>query len=180
MKLTKYHRQAFVNAVMQDVPSINYDELCQKVIEDDMLRVAPAELVRALQNKVVRPYILNGAACWSHKARQVDGSYIQAWTLDLSSITVFAGYEPSDKARVELENLFMAAAKQWLDRSRLKDKLQGAIDGCTTLEKAKKLLPEFVKYLPEEEDPPSKFVPVLTGLVDDLTKLGWPKTPVAA
>ena len=53
-------------------------------------------------------------------------------------------------------------------------KLETAIMACNSLAALKKLLPEFIKYFPTE-DQPTQNLPAVANLVADMTKLGWPK-----
>ena len=58
----------------------------------------------------------------------------------------------------------------------LRKQLTAVIASCTTLKQAKKALPEFVKYLPEEPGSAiDRTLPVVGNLVADLSKAGWPK-----
>src|SRR3546814_1087527 len=50
MRLTKLHREAFVRAAINDVPTIDYRAQAQKLVQDFQLRRMPKE-VRAVYDK---------------------------------------------------------------------------------------------------------------------------------
>lgn len=52
MRLTKYDREAFVLAAMDDVPQINYDEQAKKLVLDHLKEVLPVDLQNAIANLV--------------------------------------------------------------------------------------------------------------------------------
>jgi hypothetical protein len=45
---------------------------------------------------------------------------------------------------------------------------------CFTDDALRRNLPEFEKYMPKEEPKEEKQLPMVTTLIADLTKLGWP------
>jgi hypothetical protein len=65
------------------------------------------------------------------------------------------------------------ARTQQENRREMTKKIEAAIKGCRTLKQAKEQLPEFTKYLPKEAEV-TRNVPVVTGLVEELSALGWP------
>lgn len=63
-------------------------------------------------------------------------------------------------------------------RKRIRDleaKLRGLADSVTTLPALKKLLPEFVKYMPEDKQQACKTLPATANVVSDFVAAGWPK-----
>lgn len=47
MRLTKYIREAFVNAAMQDVPQVQYDEPIKKLLIDSVVAQMPPDMLKA-------------------------------------------------------------------------------------------------------------------------------------
>lgn len=176
MKLTKFHKAAFVSSVMNDVPKIDYQDQLRKIIDQDMLDSSPKEVVAALKCKIVRPLLLKSNETWSpdYHISTPDGDSVSRYKAELSSITVYAGFVPSEKARVKLNAICLDAAMQSASRQQLEAKVEGAINGCTTLKQAHERLPEFVKYLPAEAAK-SNYLPAIANLAADLCKAGWPK-----
>lgn len=50
-----------------------------------------------------------------------------------------------------------------------------AISACTTRKQAAEVLPEFEKYLPEDEPKALRTLPALANVAADFVKAGWPK-----
>ena len=163
MKLTKYHRQAFVRAVMNDVPKEDYESKAHAIAIEDSILQLPEKLQAAARDKDLSRYI----------------SRANFWSREFSSVLTFAIYagdfKLSAKAQVEFDKLSELAKTQSSARYALKQKLESAIGARTTDMQVRKALPEFSKYLPAAESPVDRTVPVIANLVADLTKMGWPK-----
>lgn len=174
MKLTNYHRQAFVSAVLLDIPKIDYPEQFKKLVEDDMITVAPPKIAEVLKDKELRCYLLTG-----------DTSYAPAgarWNSEIGSVSVFRHYEPSAKALSKITKLHELAKAQKESREKIEAQIAGVIQSCSTLKTAHERLPEFAKYLPVEQVK-GTMLPAIANLAAELVKMGWPKdagTPVAA
>ena len=153
MKLTNYHRDAFIHAVMNDVPKITKEEVQPKVQE---------ALVKAMSPETRKLYRK------APKALKSDYSF--NLTTDRCCVSFVVG--DADKDTV-LAPFFEAVKKH----EAVKDSLRATIYSCSTLKQAKDRLPEFEKYLPSEAGslPASANLPVVANLVADLTNLGWPK-----
>lgn len=162
MRLNQTHREAFVRAVMQDVPAVNYREQAQKIIQDFQVRHMPKEIQAIYKNAELRGYLdarnfyvsgING------------GSYI--------SIYGDAKLDDATKAKLnELEKLDFQQRRQHRD---LKDKLKAVVASVTTRKALVEALPEFEKYAPAEDAPLSRNVPALANIVTDFMAAGWPK-----
>lgn len=166
MKLTKYDRQAFVKAVMADIPKEDYREQVRKLLLEDSIEALPKKLQDAARDPACKDYLETG------------NHYRQAFS---NSFTVFdkrwsSSYTPSATAKqklTELEKLH-TAQKDKLDA--VEEKLRASIEACTTLKMAKERLPEFEKYLPIDRTPEKgTYLPAVANLVADLATLGWPK-----
>lgn len=176
MKLTKFHKEVFVTSVMNDVPKIEYQDQLQKIIEQDMLDSSPKEVVAALKCKVLRPLLFKAGNTWSPgwNIYAPSGKSVSRHEAGLSSIAVYSGFVPSENAQAKLSAVCSEAAMQSVGLQELQAKVQGAIDGCTTLKLAQERLPEFAKYLPAEAEK-SNYLPAIANLAADLCKAGWPK-----
>lgn len=163
MKLTKYHRSAFVRAVMDDVPTVDYQTEVHALILEDSIKQLPEKLQKIARDKELSQYLAR-THCW---LREFDNLY------------VFAQYNgdfkrsPECDAKFEELNALQMAQNQ--ARAELRNKLDGVIRSCTTDVQVRKALPEFSKYLPEAESPVDRTVPVIANLVADLMSMGWPK-----
>jgi len=159
MKLTNADRDAFVLAVMEDVPKIDYDELARNLILKTAADKLPKEVKAVWKNPELRGFV----HC---------GTYYNLPS-PLSSLRIpDVTFDRPEK----LEEYANAAKEQKASINSLRDKVRGLIYGCTTLKQATERLPEFVKYLPRDRDG-SKLInlPMTTDVVSELTKAGWPK-----
>lgn len=166
MKLTKYDRQAFVKAVMADIPKEDYREQARKVLLQDSIEALPKKLQDAARDPTCKDYLETG------------NYYLQAFN---NSFTVYdkrwsGHYTASATAKKKLDELcsLHVAQKEKLDA--VEQKLVASIEACTTLKMAKERLPEFEKYLPQDRTPEKgAYLPAVANLVADLATLGWPK-----
>lgn len=168
MKLTKFDRQAFVRAVMADIPKEDFLDQMRKVVMDDSIEQLPAQLRQFALDPKTAPYLKTGTY-WSKKSFTYFGDNQHHWT-------------PSPKAQKKIDALREKHDAQELRLDEVRSKVSASIEACTTLKMAKERLPEFEKYLPQDRGPQkSAYLPAVANLVADLTKLGWPKdTKVAA
>jgi hypothetical protein len=163
MKLTNHDRAVFVRAVMDDVPQIDYNEQAQAIVEAAALRTLPADVAKLYGNKKLRGFL------------KTNVYYHTPGELRSVSIPINVTLEPAED--LALEELAEGLGAQNALRAALKDKLLGAIHACSTLNVAKKMLPEFLQYLPQERQPnvADRSMPVVANVVADLVKAGWPK-----
>jgi hypothetical protein len=158
MRLTRYHKQAFVNAVLNDVPEVDHRNTAKKMIEASVLRALPD--------------IVRNVALSEHK------DYLQTQFHPLpppwsQCIRVFKSPPPLLTAE-EKDSLKQLAKEETEDRDKryaLREKLRVTINSCSTVKQAHALMPELSKYLPEESTV-TKQLPQVSGLMVDLTKAG--------
>lgn len=165
MKLTNSDRDAFIKAVMDDVPTIDYDEVCREKVQKWALARAP-ETIKAAYAEA--PNYL------SYKYYCVPGSLCGAYGIGDSDCYEISKIDPGFNN--ELRELASLKDAQIQKNRELEGQLRGVIFSCTTLKKAKELLPEFEKYLPADRDSVvDRAMPVISNLVASLTEAGWPK-----
>lgn len=163
MKLTKNLREAFVRAVMADVPRIDYREQMQKVATAAAVSMLPVPV--AVAYKQFPDYI---------ESRNV-------WAGSLYFSVPAAGnvvFPP--EVEEELSRLGALNDAQDESRSALRTKLTAAANSVTTRKALANLLPEFEKYLPADDRTATLNLPAVTNVVADFVKAGWPKGQVAA
>jgi hypothetical protein len=157
MKIDKYVRLSIVRAIMADVPK-----------PDKVKRRADlqAAIVKAMSPAVRKVF------------KESPGALKTSYFGDL----IYDNVSWSSRELVigdVSEQTLNELAKPYRDEdeaiSAAQNKLQGAIEGCTTRKALMTRLPEFEKYFPAETAPLSKSVPALANVVADLSKLGWPK-----
>ena len=162
MKLNNSHRDAFIRAVIDDVPQIDYDDICRKKCVEWGIGLLPVE-VRAVYDKYpnyIHTFWFGTPGC-------------------LNSVYV-PGVSPNEQAQAaiksELQDLANAKSAQSRKLRELEQQLKAAIYSVTTLKRAKEILPEFEKYLPNEiSGAVDRSMPTISNLVSSLVEAGWPK-----
>ncbi len=183
MKLNNSQRQAFVRAVMQDVPQVDYTTQLKTAVQDYLYHLAPADVRKLYDDESLRKYLTLGSVSLYREDVGFTDIYLvpygesgNLWgrpdmRIDLSK----ADESP---ALGVIKSLVTSKVQQRIAHANLEQKLTGAINSVNTLKQALELLPEFAKYLPEEQTV-TKQLPAVANLVADLNKAGWPKTKAA-
>ena len=185
MKLSKKHREEFVEAVMSDVPSANYPTQAE-----DRARLLYKQIAEKVGVSDIPPERLYVLSCGvylckhgqSHKFAR-DGQeagwrwkeydnycFFRIWAHGLTRKEV----EDSIKKDPEIQKLVDLFIEEKNKHVDLRQKITAVIAACTTLKQAKEALPEFEKYLPAEPGNVDRSLPVVGNLVADLAKAGWP------
>lgn len=162
MNLTKLHRQAFVSAVIADVPTVDYGEEVSKLIQGFAIKALPPKVLALYQDSELRHFV----------------ALQQIYVSETCTYCYYPGGERlifTDEQNAEIKKLAQKCNEQAAEIRALTAKLRGAIAGCKTRKQAVQLLPEFEKYLPNEAAEATKGVPMITGWVTSLTSMGWPK-----
>jgi hypothetical protein len=163
MKLTNNIREAFVRAVMADVPAIDYAEQIRKLVHEDAISQLPPK-VRAIYKDAATAHFVNV----THWSQYTD-----------TSVAVPAGRGTSFKLSVEtkakVDELQAQGKDQRTKRNDLKARLEAVAASVTTRKALAEALPEFEKYLPADEAAALRTVPVIANVVADFVKAGWPK-----
>lgn len=164
MKLTSSHRIAFVAAVLNDIPQIDYQQEAKKLV-DAYFAARCHEDVVAFEKKYpgrIRQFYVAGPNHTSCHSAFVDCAQ---HNLDSSHPDLYA----------QLSVISADAEVQYTNIKAVREKLTASIKACSTVKHARERLPEFEKYLPFEAEP-TKDLPAVANLVADLAKLGWPKS----
>lgn len=164
-RLTKTTRDAFVAAVMADVPSVDYVAKVRKFLEEAIYERLPDKVRHVYDDPLTRPF-LKSSSWW---IRGLDQS------LYLYCHDVLSDGALPDDVRGTLQNLVTDFLRQKEARKKMRDKLSGLIAGYSTVAAAAKGLPELEKYLPAPEPKKTPNLPAVSNVVADLSKLGWPK-----
>lgn len=167
MKLTKLHRQAFVKAVIQDLPQIDYEAMAHKFVREKAVEALPPQLRPVALDDKLNSY-LTMETMWFDNHRT-----------GIGATRVFGGgrsggFSLKAKDQATLDKIMESAQHQREERARMEERMNGVIAACTTVKMAKTHLPEFAKYLPEEVEKTNN-LPAIANIVADLTKMGWPK-----
>ena len=185
MKLTKKHREDFVEAVMSDVPTTDYATqaedraryLYMQFVEKAGVINIPHErlcmrscdiyLSKHVQS---HKFARNGREeGWDWK----DNDRYCFFRIGVPGLTIEEA-ENSIEKDPEIQKLVDLFIEERNKLADLRQKVTAAITACSTPKQAKETLPEFEKYLPAEPGNMDRSLPVVGNLVADLTKAGWP------
>lgn len=169
MRLSNYLRDAFIAAVMQDVPKTDYDDLIEARVD---------LLARGLYPKEIAAVVDAGLGHWlvDYSVHVPRHGYVYTRILSELQSKLEAAIEGDAQIAAWVE----ADKAQARQRGDLEAQLRSVAYGCTTRKALVTTLPEFEKYAPEEEAAPSKNLPALANVVAEFTKAGWPKDKAAA
>ena len=171
MRLSTSMRLAFVRAVMDDVPFVDYDEQVRELAQKTVDSYRPAALVRALE---IDPSIQD----WLNRDYQYIHKYQKSFCL-VGSKQSLDRLNADPNFTQAAQNLRKQQQAQLEQRSALETKLKASAQACQTRAQLAKALPEFEKYLPIEAGN-SKCLPALANLMSDFMAAGWPKQPASA
>ena len=159
MRLTQTLRKAFINAVMNDVPTIDYRRDIQKYLYDECLKAMPADVRKAYKNHP-NWFSPNG---------------INIGNVGYFYLPVPDGFKFNTDVVAHAEQI----RKNWDAQTRmlndLRKKLIGAVTACNTDKALRELLPEFEKYVPVNEKPVTQNLPAIANVVSAFAQAGWPK-----
>lgn len=159
IRLNESMRAAFVRAVMDDVPTVDYDEKIGKLVRAAALRDTPPEMQKCMK---AHPEWFRSRTVFCQYADNVSVHQTEQWVRAFEKAPELAALCAEAKAASDA-------------RITLRQNLRAAILMCTTVKQAHEALPEFAKYLPETPAAADRTVPVIANLVSDLTAAGWPK-----
>lgn len=169
MKLTNYHRDAFVLGVMNDLPDNRVDEIVHGELKAIIDKHLPKAVLEMLQSEKLQHYL--GRKCIVLPLGITNFNYPIPDELDY-------WYEWLDvvakEVRVEVEAVIAKGNKLVNERLELQEKLKSAIKSVSTVKQALAFFPEFAKYLPTETEL-TKNLPAVQNLVANLNEAGWPK-----
>ena len=166
MKLTNYHRDAFVLSVMDDVPQEDYQEQYRAAVLADAVAQLPHKVRAVWDNAELRHYL------------RVYTIYPVTGAGSVMIPSVDSNFDLSSKAKEACQTLANLSKVQSLHRNELKRKLTSIAKSCSTRKSLATALPEFEKYLPAETET-TRNLPVIANVVTDFIKAGWPKGKTA-
>ena len=168
MKLTRTDKDAFISAVIQDIPKVDYQEQYRALLQEDAIAQLPAKIQAIARDKELRHFLRTGVI-WGRG--------------NMSSVAVYEGhgtnFKPTPAVSEKVDQLIQLRREQGQRLEDMRLKLNAAIAPCATLKMALERLPEFAKYLPEAREK-SVYLPSIANLVADLSTLGWPKDQAKA
>jgi hypothetical protein len=157
MRLTNGMRDVFVRAVMDDVPSVDYEEQARAVIQSYFVRAMPPKVRAVYNDPQTRVYLERD---W-RSVGSVSGQFCGR------------GEIPADVQAQVAELMAKHKAQQQQHRD-LRSSLYAVARSCHTRKALAARLPEFAKYMPSDGAPPTPNLPV-ANLVPSFIAAGWPK-----
>lgn len=158
--LSNFRRDAFIRAVMDDVPKIDYKEKIREKVQAYFADKLPPA-VRAIWNDLeTRCYVKLGSA-------YVNFTTIYAPSHD-SSLVI------TPDLAAELNDLIADNGRQDETLSALRAGLKSVVYGCRTYKALYEALPEFEKYFPKEQAK-VEYPIVVANVVTEFMRAGWPK-----
>ena len=165
MRMTNTLRDAFIRAVMQDVPKIDHDEAARKLVLEDSAAQLPPKIKALVRSAETAPFVRT-TDYWTNMS-------------DLGIYRAYAAsgdkYTPAAETLVKLKALNDAKRAQEATRNALRARLKSVALGASTRKALADALPEFEKYLPADEPAATRSLPVVANVVAEFVKAGWPK-----
>ncbi len=159
MRLTNNLRDAFVRAVMQDVPKEDFKEKTRVAMQEDAFAQLPPKVQAIHKDKALRHFV-------STQDKFVSGGYYR--------VPSGGDFTPSSEMLANAQAWEKLSSAQDAKLGELRGKIRGCAYACSTRKQLLEMLPEFEKYLPADEVTASRTLPVLTNVVNDFIKAGWP------
>lgn len=166
-RLTTYSRNAFIQAVMDDVPHVDYSEQAREKVQKFALTKLPAGVAAALK---AFPDWFDVKAYTS-----LPGTLSNCYVVARERSEFDKLLKADKKLWAELEAMEKANSAQSQTRQALRDKVKGLAYSCTTVSALQTRAPEFAKYIPGASAPLDRSGPVVQNIVADLVAAGWPK-----
>ena len=133
MKLLRHHKEAFVLAVLVDIPKVDYAEKARKLLTEEAI----SQLPEILQDKQYLPYLEMGWVIINN-ARFISNTKVPN-----------ARYSPSMTMIDKIIAMQELHQYQHNSRREIEISLTALLETCSTLKAAKEILPkDLYKYLP--------------------------------
>lgn len=169
MKLTSNIRSAFVRAVMDDVPRVDYQAQAQKILTDEAVAQLPPKIRAIYNDPSLRHFVAKK----------------QVYSIGQYCYVPGPEYERTEAAGAKIKELQAQHDEQSGKHTELRNKIRAIADTSSTRKQLVDKLPEFEKYLPPDERAAAQSLPLVANVVAEFVKAGWPKDakptePVAA
>lgn len=163
MKLTNVIRDAFVRAVMADVPFVDYQQQGRDLIFQHAIESMPPLVRAAWDSPDCKQYINQNY--WHNPQFHQFGCCVPSED----------NFKPAPKVLAKLKELATLLKTQAEKHQQLKTNIRTVALSVTTRKALADALPEFEKYLPEDEAKANRLLPCVQNVVADFVKAGWPK-----
>jgi len=160
MRLTNTIRDAFISAVMQNVPSTDYKAEVGRLIRADVLAQLPPKVRAVAEDKDIRHHL---NTCYI----RTPGSFGNVAVRASDDTTV------TQATQAILNLLWEKERAQREQRKKLEERLRACAYGVSTRKALAEMLPEFERFLPEDTPAANRSLPVVTGVVQEFVAAGF-------
>lgn len=166
MRLNNLIRDSFVRAAMQDVPKVDHQAQAAAIVRKAVAEIFGEEFPGIDFQKAQ-------ASGWLEKRGVSLPGPLKA--IYMAS----PRYDLLEKRKEIWDTLISIAAQSKAQTQRIEHltgQLRSAAYACTTRKQLVEALPEFEKYLPEDEAKAVRTLPALANVAAEFIKAGWPKS----
>ena len=153
MRLTNHLRGAFVRNVANSIPEVIPPTI--REVQSILYTMADPRLRAVYDDENLRKQLVT---TWCFLSNNDRSSYIPTFGFDIDKIDVVIKYKEAEKKR-----------------DQAIDKVRTAAYGCKTLKELQEALPDLKDYMPQEDKPAKINFPMVTGVVEALREVGFPK-----
>lgn len=140
MRLNKYHKDAFVEGVLQDLPATDYDEVAQKLVRDATVERMPAKVRAVYDDKDVRHRLRNE---WMSMPGSLQNFYC---------VTGSNNGEVPREIKDRLLELSQLKREQTSKKDAFGQKIRAAINSCQTRKTSARTAARVRKVSAERHD----------------------------
>lgn len=155
-RLSGRDRDRLVSKILDDIPTINYNEQINELLSKVSKEQLPVELKAAIKADSTILFHV----------------YLDRWKDDTGYYRDVYGrdFQPTNETQHEVMRLNKLREDQASTRRTLKSNLRNALMSITTVKQLLEVFPEFAKYVVVETETLNLPAPVI---VTDLMKAGW-------
>jgi len=170
MRLTNHMREAFVSAVMADLPVIDYEQKIRDAFMKAHAASIPVAVKKILADEELSSWVKReGITLSKNRGSLPRDCYISFYGM------VCGDNNALQSLAKEVAAPFVVAWHEQVERiAHLSKTLRCAANNCNTTTQLADAYPEFNKYLPKSEAEVTRNLPAVANLVGEFTKAGWP------
>ena len=161
MRLTTKSRAALVEAVMSDVPKVDYHAQIEPIIKREAFALLPTE-VQNLPTDLIKSFV--------HRGYFSPFIGLSVYVFCDRDEVLFGILREKLRADNAYKELCDKAAAQRETLRKIKTEVKQAIGSCSTDKQVRERYPEFAKYLPTVSDVPN--LPTVQ-IIEHLKAAGW-------
>lgn len=161
MRLTTKSRAALVEAIMSDVPKVDYYSDLERIIRTEAFALLPTE-VQNLPADLIKSFV--------HRGYFSPFTGLSVYVFCDKDEVIFGILREKLRADNVYKELCDKAVAQRGTLRKIKTEVKQAIESCSTDKQVRERYPEFAKYLPTVSDVPN--LPTVP-IIEHLKAAGW-------